>query len=738
VQAQRQVWQAHCPAGGWPRLPEGLAAIEDENRQLTAELDALEPVLATTPAGAGLLDLPLEAVAERLRRLQADRVALGTLPERTALLHSLRAAGLGDLINDLTQRRVGAGMVGPELELAWWSGVFEQILSADPALAGYDGDALGRLSAEYRSLDRAHVASLSPLVRNAVVGQIASAVRNHREQAEALFAELVEERLTSIRETMTRYPDLARRLRPVMMAAPMLVPQVLPANRTVDLVVLDAVQHLPLEVALAAIARGRQIVVVGDARCASGTAVRELSAVLPGAALRADSTRRDPYLTAFLADHGYEGVLSPTPLPQSEPLVRLDVVHGTGMPDPVTGAVDSTRAEVDHVVDLVISHVLTHSDESLAVITPSTVHADHVREAVLAEVRNNPALASFFDVSRSEPFVVADLAGVAGLRRDAIILSIGFGRTPHGRVLHRFGPLSGPGGAALLLDALGATRHRFGMVSCFAARDLDPERLRGPGAKLLADLLEFAAARGAGGDHVTGIVRPSARDVEKTRVDDGVDRLVLDLAERLWRHGLTVEVDYGIAGGTRIPLAVGHPDVPGELLVAVLTDDAAYVAEPSVRVRDRKVADRLEMLGWSVVQVWSASAFLDPQTEVDRIRRAVQRCVDARPQPAPAPAVVAPAEADVDPSADESESIVFVEKAAFALPMATRPAVEPGLPMRAYGDDQLDELMAWLKSDGVERDAEQLGRALRAELGITRRNAHVDAVVTAAVRRAIG
>ncbi len=765
VQAQRTVWQAHCPAGGWPRLPEGLAAIETECREVIGTLEALEPVLAGTPAGANLQQLPLDVLLDRLRRLQADRAALTTLPQRTAIVHSLRSAGLGDLLDDLGRRHVDAAMVGVELELAWWSGVFEQILSADPALAGYDGSALGLLASEYQDLDRAHVAGLAVPVRNAVIAQVGLALRNHREQAEALFAELVEERLTSLRETATRYPDLVRHLRPVLMAAPMLVPQVLPANRTVDVVVLDAVQHLPLEVALAAIARGRQVVVVGDARCASGSAVRELAAVLPRVALRADATRRDPYLTAFLADHGYEGVLSPTPLPQSEPLVRLDVVPGTGMPDAVSGSVDSTRAEVDHVVDLVITHALTDPDESLAVITPSSVHADHVREAVLAEVRNNPALAAFFDAGRPEPFVVADLAGVAGLRRDAIVLSVGFGRTPHGRVLHRFGPLSGPGGEALLLDALGATRHRLGVVSCFGAGDLDPERLRGPGSRLLADLLRFAAERGATTDAPgTSTTQRAGRDVTGTiSPDDGVDRLVLDLAERLWRHGLTVEVDYGIPGGTRIPLAVGHPDLPGELLVAVLTDDAAYVAEPSVRVRDRKIADRLSVLGWSVVQVWSAAAFLDPQAEVDRIRRAVHEQVDARPRPehdrlGEAQVEDGPVDLPADdvPGADAGPDVtsstpprprtaartsvppaVAVEQPVLPIVTRPRPPVEAGLPIRSYTDDQLDDLAAWLQSDGVERDREQLARALRADLGVTRRNAHVDAVIGAAVRRAL-
>ena len=901
VQRQRAIWAEHCPAGGWPRLPEGLGEIEAEHRAVRADVEALGVVLAGTPEGADLLGRPIGEVLDRVRRLVAARDTLAQLPERTRLLRSLRAAGLDDLLDDLAARRVPAGVVAAELELAWWSTVFEQVLAADPALAGYDGRTLGRLAAEYRELDVAHTAALAGPVRARAAAHVRNTMAAHTEQTEALFAELVEERLTGLRETFERYPDVARRLRPVLAAAPMLVPQVLPAARTVDLVVLDAAAHLPVEVALPAIARGRQVVVVGDRRCASGTAVRELADVLPTVPLRADASRRDPYLTAFLAAHGYGDVLSPTPLPTSAAAVGHHLVDGTGMPDG-SGAVQSTRADVDRVVELVIEHALTHGDESLAVVTASPVHTAQVREAVLAQVRDSPSLAACLDGARPEPFVVTDLTNVAGLRRDALILSLGFGRTPHGRVLHRFGPISGPGGDALLLAALGVTRHRLDVVSCFAVADVDPERLRGPGPRLLLDLLRFAERRAAGetdlaiaevpveepeagpggaaddaapgdaGDTPGGLAPAVDEEVKAPAVAEEVkapaaerapDRLVVDLAERLWRHGLVVELDHGLPGGLHLPLAVGHPDLPGELLVAVLTDDDAYLHEPSVRVRDRQVAERLERLGWSVLRVWSAAAFLDPEAEVDRIRRALHAVADrriaeseaerararlivpaplldddgtgpaptltgfavvpgtdlpagggARPgerrvldatgaitvvpddsadaadgtapgaaggpggpggregaswtppaapgepstdaagrpvptaadeartpeRPAAAPSSAAPATAAQIPGVMEAAApmtgAVRAVQPTLAVPGGPRPDVRPGLPISAYSDDQLDDLVAWLVSDGTERPPDELAAALRAELGITRRGARVDSVVSAAVTRA--
>ena len=138
--------------------------------------------------GGGLLDLPISALVERLGRLRATSDALDSLPERTSLLAGLRGAGLGELVDDLSARRVSADLAPTELDLAWWSTVFEQILAADPALAGYDGATLGALSARYAELDRAHVAGLAAPVRAAVVGQMGAALRSYRDQGRPFLA----------------------------------------------------------------------------------------------------------------------------------------------------------------------------------------------------------------------------------------------------------------------------------------------------------------------------------------------------------------------------------------------------------------------------------------------------------------------------------------------------------------------------------------------------------------------
>src|SRR5699024_194944 len=80
------------------------------------------------------------------------------------------------------------------------------------------------------------------------------------------------------------------------------------------------------------------------------------------------------------------------------------------------------------------------------------------------------------------------------------------------------------------------------------------------------------------------------------------DALVQDLADRLFRLGLVVERDFGLSGD-RIELALGHPDMPGRMLLAVDTDGAHYVDTPSQRERDRLRAERLEAAGWATERV---------------------------------------------------------------------------------------------------------------------------------------
>ena len=115
------------------------------------------------------------------------------------------------------------------------------------------------------------------------------------------------------------------------------------------------------------------------------------------------------------------------------------------------------------------------------------------RGPAAALVGADEQLLDFFDEDRPEPFFVKNLERVQGDERDDIVLTIGYGKTPHGRVLHRFGPLNIEGGERRLNVAITRARRSMTVVSAIAAEDLDPARLRARGAMMLRDYLAYAA-----------------------------------------------------------------------------------------------------------------------------------------------------------------------------------------------------------------------------------------------------
>ena len=454
------------------------------------------------------------------------------------------------------------------------------------------------------------------------------------------------------------------------------------------------------------------------------------------------------------------------------------------MPAPGAHAIESTAAEVRAVVDAVIEHAVESPERSLAVVALSDRHAGRIRDALETVRAEEPGLASFFDPATPEPFVVVGPSQAVGLTRESLIVAVGFAKTPHGRVIHDFGVLSSEAGADTLAEILRAVRGDLTLVCSLHSEEIDRDRLGHAGARMLVDLIEIAEGHAGEGMDAWPVLAGEP------------DRLLVDLAEHLYSRGLEVVANVGIPGGMRIPLAIGHPDSPGRLLLAVLTDDEEYLAEPSQRVRDRARPRWLEAQGWAVYTALSMALFIDPEKEASAIVDSVLDALEKLHATADEPVVAIPervvddeaaeerveeassaeATSGAEPTSGSEESEDSEggaeEPAAPRMPMlddgldeeskrrkkadedttgmllaikrkeraseenrGPRPAIAKGLPLAAYSDDQLDEMAAWVRSDGVERTDLETAEELREALGITRRGFQSDAVLGNVVRR---
>lgn len=742
VQHCREVWRRHDPEGGWPRLPQGLDEMARTAARARSAIDAIQPILSRNGREALLADQPMAEVVERLRSLASDDLTAQKLPEVNRLRNELDELGLGGFVADIAAREVPEERIDDELTYCWWFSVLAQIMRDDPAMGGLDARALTGLAASLRELDAAQSQSLPGPVAQAYARRVRRAVEQDKEDARALYIALARGDGVPLRDIIAAHP-LALVAKPVWIIPPTLVPQVFDPLALVDLAVLDASAHMPVAQVLPALVRAEQVLVVGDPRRGQSGLAAELGPLLPAVTLPTSRNALDAGIAAFLAQHGYEGVVEAVPAPPGVGRLSLEVVDGRGMPAPGQTAVETVSEEVERVVDLVIDRALTHPEESLGVIALNARHADAVRSAITHAAAGSAALEEFFSPHSCEPFMVVDLSQARSLNRDHIILTVGYAKTPHGRTIHSFASVADHAGMVGLVEALCASRGRTEVISCLAAGDIDPERLHAPGARLLREVLARA-------EHSSEAATSAGRMP---------DRLLVDLAERLWRRGLSVVPRYGVEGGERIPLAIGHPDFPDELLVAVLTDDADYVAEPSLRRRDRHRVERLERRGWRVHMAFSVGLFVDPEAEAAAVEELViaeliarqegtaDQGVEALPErvedadrlpPVPPPPTdeaqtAGSGAAEDGRGADEGPAPDAVVE---AVPRTQRPPIAQGLPLQAYSDDQLDELVAWIRSDGLVREEAQEVEELRATLALRRRGAGIDAVLANAVRRA--
>ena len=670
---QRVAWRQLAGSGGRPEIPVELDRARVAHTALVEDLEWLDERLPQGEDGDGspaLLDVDLDTVRTRVAALAAASARLGVVPAVRAALDELTASGLRPLVDDLRARRVPAESATAEVEWVWWSSLAEEVALRDPDVAAHDGRALTRTVGEFADADRAVVGENATRVLDAVADRVADVVREHPDQETFLRAEAARaRRLAPLRDLVPRCPDLVTAVRPCWVMSPLVVASVLPPGVWFDVVVFDEASQVPPAEAVSAISRGRQVVVAGDSRQLPPTtffttvtngdpaavgadeAITEgvesildvLAAALPSRRLTWHYRSLDERLIAFANAQVYEGSLVTFPGTGTDPVVRHVLVDGHGIVAEGEAAVETTTTEVDRVVEVVLEHARTRPDRSLGVIALGITHATRVDEALrraLADVEDD--VLEFFDEHRPEAFFVKNLERVQGDERDDVVLTVGYGKTPHGRVLHRFGPLNIEGGERRLNVAITRARRSMTVVSSIAAGDLDPARLKARGALMLRDFLAYAAggplpggrgrARRAHG-LTASAVRPATDPLLRHRRPYlplapppsllCVNSVVLaDLARRLRGHGLVVHEAVG-SSADPVDLAVEDPARPGRLVLAVESDGPQYAAMRTTRDRDRLRAEQLERLGWRHLRVWSTDVFRDPARDVARILEAV-------------------------------------------------------------------------------------------------------------------
>ncbi|MEQ1507242.1 MAG: DUF3320 domain-containing protein, partial [Myxococcota bacterium] len=635
------------------RLDDALTAAPERfvgRPDLTAFAEAVSAFSAARDGVAALLELDpgdgwgedagdhLGAVRARLAAWRDEEGALRGWVAWRAATERLRAAGVGAALDvdpedlpDVVRRAV----------LTWWLDAWTGATEPSPgsgALRAFHGPDHDRLVARFRALEadsrtiarrevRARLAARIPALGGANLGEMGVLARELRKKRGHL----------STRKLFEAIPHVLQRIKPCVLMSPLSVAQYLdPALDPFDLVVFDEASQIPPWQAIGAMARGRQVIVVGDSKQLPPTmffargedgvdeeARRDLESVLdecvamgmPSMTLDWHYRSRHEGLIAFSNRHYYGGRLATFPCARA----RAEDL-GVRLRYCADGAYDKgrTRTNRPEAEALVAEVVAALSDPShartIGIVTFSLAQQTLIEDLLDRARAREPALERWF--VGDQALFVKNLENVQGDERDVIYLSVCYGPDTDGGLSLNFGPLNRVGGERRLNVALTRARTQLVVFASLRSDRIDLSRTSALGVRHLRAFLQYAE-QGEGADPVTG---------------PPTSALAAEIAGRLDEVGYAVDTEVG-SSGLRIEVAVRDPDAPGRYLLGVETDGRRYAEIPSTGDRDRLRAEVLGELGWSLHRAWALDWARDPGRAWGRLVDALEEARVRAPRP---------------------------------------------------------------------------------------------------------
>jgi very-short-patch-repair endonuclease/DNA polymerase III delta prime subunit len=505
-----------------------------------------------------------------------------------------------------------------------------------------------------------------------------------------------------LRQLFGQMPNALTTLAPCMMMSPLSIAQFLPAEaKPFDVVIFDEASQMPVWDAVGAIARGTQVIVVGDPKQLPPTTffdrsaddmddaaeIEDLESILdeclaaniPHKRLSWHYRSRHESLIAFSNERYYEGQLVTFPSPVTDDRAVRYVNVPDGAYERGGGRVNRSEARV-LVADVVrrLRHPrFAAENASLGIVTFNSEQQKLIENLLDQERRASPEIERFFGPDWHEPVFVKNLESVQGDERDVILFSVAYGPDATGHMTQNYGPLNLDGGTRRL--NVGVTRARTELVVFATLRpeQIDLSRAKGAGVRDFKHFLEFAQR---GHRALTEAAAPLGRDE-----DSGFERAVRSALEA---KGWTIHPQVGVSS-FRIDLGIVHPDAPGRYLSAVECDGATYHRSATARDRDRLREAVLRKLGWRVRRVWSTDWWNDADRALEELHaRLEEDLAEQRQQDADAAAAqetatateLAPETGEPDPAPGSETLTVLREPEA----MDTDFALEE--PQRHYAD----------------------------------------------------
>jgi len=551
--------------------------------------------------------------------------------------NDMRTQGLEPLWRMVTNGKLDVDRAEEALDLAIFDQLSREILLEKPHLARISGKSQEALQSTFREYDqklkklqRQRIASV--LAERQVPQGYAGGRKSEYTDMALIKNELGKKtRHIPIRQLINRASDALLALKPCFMMGPMSAAHYLkPGHLQFDLVVMDEASQVKPEDALGVIARGAQLVVVGDPKQLPPTsffdrqdmnddddetaAVAQTDSILDASLplfkmrrLRWHYRSQHESLIAFSNRNFYDNdlVIFPSPHAKAQEYgVKFSYVKGGRF-------VNQYNVEEARVVaKAVVKHALNNQNESLGIVAMSSKQQEQIERAVEEECKADDAVAESVEVLRNmeDGLFIKNLENVQGDERDVIFISCTYGPSEiGGRVYQRFGPINSDVGWRRLNVLFTRSKKRMHIFSSMRSEDILISDTSKRGVIALRNFLDYAEKGSMDGTPLhTGKAPDSDFEVA--------------VIEALHQAGFESEAQVGVAGFF-IDIAVKDPVKPGRYLMGIECDGATYHSAKSARDRDRLRQEVLERLGWRIRRIWSTDWFSNPKGELEPIIR---------------------------------------------------------------------------------------------------------------------
>ncbi|AZC90060.1 DNA helicase-related protein [Pseudomonas chlororaphis subsp. piscium] len=621
--------------------PEGAIAIagvslREKLEQLGGRSEHLMAVGHFTESGVNeAVDLGLSELKQNCEVVVSSESRLKAWCAWRKVRDEAYAVGLAPIVQAMETGSISSGKVRRVLEVnyaRWW---LNTTVDNEEVIRTFVSVEHEQRIRDFRTLDDKFTALTKDWLRARLCADLPSQDSVSRSSEWGLLRHEMGKKTKHIplRELMNRAPEALTKLTPCLLMSPLSIAQYLPpASSPFDLVIFDEASQIPVWDAIGAMARGRQVVMVGDPKQlpptsffdrAESTADDEdveadlesildecISANLPMRNLNWHYRSRHESLIAFSNQRYYQSKLVTFPSPfTADKAVRLCPVAGVYDKGGSRTNLIEARALVAELITRLQSPTFRESRRTVGVVTFNGEQQKLIMDMLDEACRKDPSLDSYFSESELEPVFVKNLESVQGDERDIIYFSTTYGKDAAGVLSMNFGPMNRPGGERRLNVAITRARQELVVFSTLRPEHIDLARTQAVGVRDLKHFLEFAergprALAEANFGSVGGFDSPFEEAV----------------AAALAKKGWQVHTQIGVSS-FRIDLGVVHPDAPGRFLAGVECDGATYHRSATARDRDKLREFVLRGLGWEIVRIWSTDWWVDAVGTAEKVHQ---------------------------------------------------------------------------------------------------------------------